>query len=88
MNKKLGFCALFGMMLFLILMGPPDGILKNKELSESFVGMVLISITVLSILVPWIYVIEKTRSEKNTKWFWLCFLFWPITPYYLLRVRK
>jgi len=69
-------------------MGPPDSFTKSPEFGNSLLGKFLISLAVLSVIVPWGYAIEKARSEKNSKWFWLCFIFWPATPYYLIKINK
>ena len=87
LNQKLGLLSLLGLASFVIVMGPVQGLGKTLEFSESLMGKVWLLITLALILVPWLYAIEKLHEEKNTKWFWLCFMFWPISSYYLIKVR-
>ena len=88
MSRNLGIIAIIGIILFLALMGPADSFAKSPEFGDSLLGRLLISLTALSVIVPWGYAIEKARSKKESKWFWLCFLFWPVAPYYLIKINK
>jgi len=88
LNHRLGLLSFLGLVSFVIVMGPIEGLGKTLEFSESLIGKAWLLITLALILVPWLYAIEKLRKEKNTKWFWLCLMFWPISSYYLIKIRE
>ena len=84
--RLLGYFSIASVVLAFLLFGSTSsysGLVQNPEFEKSLLGKSSLLFMMLGILVPWAYAMYKTYN-KNQKWFWLCFLFWPITSYYLL----
>jgi len=87
-ERKLAFLGLSAIGVFLIALFIPGAFGQQSGFEETTLGKIVITYVVLGGVVPWVYLLEKTRKTVSKKQFAVYFLStWLMAPYFLLKLK-
>lgn len=86
MESKLAYIGISSIIVFFVTLFFPGSLGNQPGFDDLLIGKLVITYVVLGGVIPWLYLLEKTRGKVEVKQWAIYFIgCWLLAPYFLLK---